>query len=377
MNTLLSLFTLDGFLTALHYACSFFIILSVIVFIHEFGHYIIAKWSGVRITAFSIGFGREVVGWNDKSGTRWKISLIPLGGYVKMLGDAGAASTPDAELNASMSEEEKAHSFHHKPLWKKAAIVAAGPAFNFMLTIIILTTMIMTHGLATTDPIIEKVLPDSAAEEAGLLPGDRILTIDGKEVETFSDIPRIVAINTGTPITLELDRGGERITKTLTPRIKESTDAFGNPAKWPIIGIQSPEHVQRDMGFTEAVGEAVQRTYAICVTSLKAVGQMITGQRDATELKGPIGIAKLSGQATEMDFNTVLWFIAMLSANLGLVNLLPIPLLDGGHLMYYAIEALTGKPLAEKIQEYGFRIGFALLAGLMAFTILNDLRTIF
>lgn len=377
MNTLLSLFTLDGLLTALHYAWSFFMILSVIVFIHEFGHYIIAKWCGVRITAFSIGFGREIVGWNDKSGTRWKISLIPLGGYVKMLGDAGAASTPDAELNARMSEEEKAHSFHHKPLWKKAAIVVAGPTFNFILTIIILTGMIMTYGLATTDPIIEKVLPGSAAEDAGLQSGDRILSIDGKKVETFSDIPRILAINTGTPITMVLDRSGETISKTLTPRMQESKDAFGNPAKWPIIGIKSPEHIRQDMSFIEAVGEAVQRTYAICATSLKAVGQMITGQRDATELKGPIGIAKLSGQATEMNFNTVLWFIAMLSANLGLVNLLPIPLLDGGHLMYYAIEAATGKPLAEKIQEYGFRIGFALLAGLMAFTILNDLRTIF
>lgn len=377
MNTLLSLFTLDGFLTALHYAWSFFIVLSVIVFIHEFGHYIIAKWCGVRITAFSIGFGREIVGWNDKSGTRWKISLIPLGGYVKMLGDSGAASTPDTELNATMSEEEKACSFHHKPLWKKAAIVFAGPAFNFILTITILTAMLMAYGLAATEPVIAKVLPDSAAAEAGLKAGDRILSIDGKTVDTFGDIPRIIAINTGTPVMMKLDRGGKELDITLTPRIQESTDPFGNPAKWPIIGIQSSEHVRQDIGFTEAVSEAVQRTYVICTTSLKAVGQMITGQRDATELKGPIGIAKLSGQATEMNINTVLWFIAMLSANLGLVNLLPIPLLDGGHLMYYAIEAATGKPLAEKIQEYGFRLGFALLAGLMAFTILNDLRTIF
>lgn len=377
MNTLFSFFTLDGFLTTLHYAWSFFIVLSIIVFIHEFGHYIIAKWCGVRITAFSIGFGREIIGWNDKSGTRWKISLIPLGGYVKMLGDASAASTPDTELNAHMSEEEKAHSFHYKPLWKKALIVAAGPVFNFILTIVILTGMIMAYGLATTEPVVEKVLPGSAAEEAGLLPGDRILSIDGKEIETFSDIPRMIAINTGTPITLRLERNGEQLTKTLTPHIQENTDAFGNPAKWPVIGIQSSEHVRQDMGFTAALGEAVQRTYVICATSLKAVGQMITGQRDATELKGPLGIAKLSGQATGMDFSTVLWFIAMLSANLGLVNLLPIPLLDGGHLMYYAIEALTGKPLAERIQEYGFRLGFALLAGLMAFTILNDLRTIF
>lgn len=377
METLLTLFTLDGLLTALHYAWSFFIVLSVIVFIHEFGHYIIAKWCGVKIEAFSIGFGREICGWNDKSGTRWKISLVPMGGYVKMFGDSDAASTPDNKKVASMTETEKAVSFHYKPLWKKAAIVAAGPAFNFILTITILTGMLMTFGLASTDPIVSKILPGSAAEEAGFQQGDMVRSIDGSTVKTFSDIPRLIATNVGTPIVVKIERNGQEMEKTVTPRMTEIDDAFGNKVQWPMIGLQSLEHTMKDMGFVDALGEAVFRTYFICATSLDAVGQIIMGDRNASELKGPIGIAQLSGQATDMSFATLLWFIAMLSANLGLVNLFPIPLLDGGHLLFYAIEATTGRPLAEKFQEYGFRLGFALIACLMAFTILNDLRTIF
>lgn len=377
MDTLLSLFTTDGILTTLHYAWSFFVVLSVIVFVHEFGHYIIAKWCGVKIEAFSIGFGKEILGWNDKSGTRWKISLIPMGGYVKMFGDSGAASTPDAEKAATMTEAEKAVSFHHKPLWKKASVVAAGPVFNFILTIAILTGMLMTFGLASTTPAVNKVLPGSAAEQAGFLSGDIVLSVDGTAVKTFNDIPRLIATNTGTPVVIVIERNGQELEKTVTPRMSEIDDAFGNKVKWPMIGLQSPEQTQKEMNFFSALGEATFRTYTICITSLDAVGQIITGDRNADELKGPIGIAKLSGQATDMNIATLLWFIAMLSANLGLVNLFPIPLLDGGHLLFYAIEAATGRPLTEKIQEYGFRLGFALIACLMAFTILNDLRTIF
>jgi regulator of sigma E protease len=377
MDTMLSFFSADGAFTALHYAWSFFVILSVIVFIHEFGHYIVAKWCGVKIEAFSIGFGRELFGWNDKSGTRWKFSLIPMGGYVKMYGDSDAASTPDTQKSATMSEEDKAFSFHHKPLWQKAAIVAAGPAFNFMLTIGILTYMLLSFGLVSTAPVVHQVIEGSAAEEAGFASGDRILFIDGIEIEVFNDIPQLMAVNTGTPVHIIFEREGVVQEKTVTPRMTEIDDALGNKVQWPMLGFQSMEHSVNDMGFFAAIGEATERTYSICVSSLKAVKQIIVGDRDATELKGPIGIAKLSGQATGMDFSTVLWFIAMLSANLGLVNLFPIPLLDGGHLLYYAIEALTGRPLAEKFQEYGFRLGFALIACLMAFTILNDIRTIF
>lgn len=377
MDTLLSLFTADGALNALHYAWSFFIILSIIVFIHEFGHYIIAKWCGVKIEAFSIGFGKELFGWNDKSGTRWKVSLVPMGGYVKMFGDSDAASTPDNEKSATMTDAEKAMSFHHKPLWQKAAIVAAGPVFNFALTIGILTYMLLAFGLPSTTAIIDEVMPESAAADAGFQHGDLILSIDDEEIGMFSDIMRTMATNTGTPVHIRFKRGDEELESTVTPRLTEIEDSLGNKVQWPMLGIRSMEHTMEDISFFGAVHEAVQRTYAICATSLHALGQIIAGDRDATELKGPIGIAKLSGQATGMDFSTVLWFIAMLSANLGLVNLFPVPLLDGGHLLYYAIEALTGRPLAEKFQEYGFRLGFALIACLMAFTILNDIRTIF
>ena len=368
---------MDSILTSLHYVWSFFLIISVIVFIHEFGHYIIAKWCGVKIDAFSLGFGREIWGWNDKSGTRWKVSLIPMGGYVKMYGDANAASTPDRDADAQMTDAEKAVSFHHKPLWQKAAVVVAGPAFNFALTIIILTGLILTNGIASTAPVIGEVMPESPAARAGLLPDDRIIAVNGKHVESFNDIPRLIVTNLGTPVELSLKRGEEAFTLSIVPEMKEDEDGLGNQVKRPIIGIKSQPYEKMDLTFTQAVKEAVKRTYQICETTLQAVGQMIRGERDPQELKGPIGIAKLSGQATQLDVTVILWFIAMLSANLGLVNLLPVPLLDGGHLLYYLIEAVTGKPLADKAQEYGFRLGFALIAMLMVYTIFNDLRSFF
>lgn len=360
-----------------HYLWSFFVVLTVIVFVHEFGHYIIAKWCGVRIEAFSIGFGKELAGFTDKSGTRWKLCLLPLGGYVKMFGDADAASSPDHEKSRAMSEDERNHAFIHKPLWKKAAIVAAGPVFNFLLTIAILTGILMTSGMPTSTPVVGQVLENSAAQEAGILAGDYIEAVDGVKVKTFGDIPRLITINTGQPVQLSVKRGDEHFTLALTPRMTESKDAFGNKVMIPLIGLRSEVQNIKELNFFHAVGEATKRTYDICALSLKGVGQIITGQRDASELKGPIGIAKLSGQATETDYITLLWFIAMLSANLGFVNLLPIPVLDGGHLMFYAVEAVTRRQLAEKVMNVAFRAGFAILIALMAFTIFNDLRAIF
>jgi regulator of sigma E protease len=328
---------MDIALHLLHTLWSFFIVLSVIVFVHEFGHYLIARLCGVKIEAFSIGFGKELFGWNDKSGTRWKISALPLGGYVKMFGDASAASTEDAETIANMSEEERKLTFHQKPLYKKAAIVAAGPLANFVLTIVVFTWFILTVGLPSADPIVGQITPDSPAQTAGLKPGDRILKINDDEVSSFNDIPYLISTNLGTPVTLRVERGAREFNVTLTPKEIGSDDGLGNKIKHPLIGIKSAEIKYENVGPVRAFSEATRRTYMICTATLKVIGQMATGKRGAGDLKGPIGIAQLSGQATDKDVHTVLWLIAMLSANLGLVNLFPIPLLDGGHLAYYAI----------------------------------------
>jgi regulator of sigma E protease len=361
----------------LHTLWSFFVVLSVIVFVHEFGHYIVAKWCGVKIDAFSIGFGKELIGWTDKSGTRWKIALLPLGGYVKMYGDSSAASTADNDAMGNMSAEEKALTFHHKPLPKKAAIVAAGPIANFILTIAIFTGFILTIGLPSIEPVVGELLPDSPAMASGLKPGDRILKINEDKVKGFSDIPYYISTNLGTPVTLLVQRADKELTITLTPKEIEEDDGLGNKVKRPLIGIKSGEVKIESAHLGTAVYEATRRTYMICVTTLRAVGQMITGERGAKDLKGPIGIAQMSGQATEKDFYTTMWLIALISANLGLVNLFPIPLLDGGHLVYYMVEAVRGRPMAQRIQEYGFRLGFVLIAGLMVFTIFNDIRKLF
>jgi regulator of sigma E protease len=361
----------------LHTLWSFFVVLSVIVFVHEFGHYIVAKWCGVKIDAFSIGFGKELVGFNDKSGTRWKIALLPLGGYVKMFGDSSAASTTDTSAIENMSDAEKALTFHHKPLYKKAAIVVAGPMANFILTIIVFTWFILTVGLPSVEPVVGELMKDSPAIKSGLKPGDRITQINDDEVKSFNDIPYLISTNLGTPVTLHVLRNEKPLTIILTPTEIEDDDGLGNKVKRPLIGIKSGKVQIESAHLGTAVVEATKRTYMICTVTLRAVGQMITGQRGVHDLKGPVGIAQLSGQATGKNFHTVLWLIAMLSANLGLVNLFPIPLLDGGHLMFYGVEALRGRPMAEKIQEYGFRLGFFLIASLMAFTLFNDLRKLF
>lgn len=360
--------------TILQSFAAFVVVISVIVFIHEFGHYIVAKLCGVRITTFSLGFGKELFGWNDKSGTRWKVSALPLGGYVKMFGDSSEASNPDMNTLEAMSEEDKKVAFHYKPLWQKALVVVAGPLANFLLTIAIFTYFIMTNGLPSIEPVIGKILEKSAAEESGLQVGDRILSIDGKEVRSFNDITYYISTNIDTPVAIVLKRGEENLQITLTPKQTEDDDGLGNKVKRPLIGIGSGKIKYEDVGIVSAIKEATYRTYVICETSLRGIYQMIVGQRDTKDLRGTLGIAQMSGQAAEKDINTVVWLIAAISANLGLMNLLPIPVLDGGHLLFYSIEAVFRRPLAVKAQEWCFRIGFSMLAMLMAYTLLNDIR---
>lgn len=364
----------------IHYALSFVLVLSVIVFVHEFGHYFVAKLCGVKIEVFSIGFGREIYGLTDRSGTRWKFSLLPFGGYVKMFGDETAASTPDTAKLDALDPEQRKVSFHFKPLWQKALVVAAGPAANFVLAIAIMTGFLYWGGLTSSEPIVGAVMDDSPAAAAGLLAGDRVISIDGEKVESFSDIPTKIATNLGTSIRLDVLRGKEHLNIEVTPQFREDKDMLGNAIKRPLIGIQSQKMDVKNLSFFQAVGIAIQQTFELCKISLRFLGQMIAGERSTSDLKGPLGIAKMSGQVTqsgttfEETARMILWFIAMLSVNLGLVNILPVPMLDGGHLMYYGIEAASGRPLARRFQEFGFRIGFYLIIGLMAFSVFNDLR---
>lgn len=366
--------------SGLHTLFSFVIILSAIVFVHEFGHYFIARLCGVKIEVFSIGFGREIFGFNDKAGTRWKFSIAPVGGYVKMYGDEGAASTPDTSAIDAMTEDQRKVSFHHKPLWQKALVVAAGPAANFILAITIMTAFLYMGGMASTEPVVGEVMPNTPAAEAGLKSGDRIMAVDGASVTVFGDIPNLIATNLGTPVKLDVKRESEMLHLTITPISFDDVDALGNPVKHPLIGIKSQEMQIQNLSFAQAVWISTTRTYDMCTMSLKFLGQMILGERSTNELKGPIGIAKMSGQVTQSGDSLgqtgrmILWFIAMLSVNLGFVNLLPIPMLDGGHLVYYALEGMRGRPVAKKFQEFGFRIGFYMIMGLMAFTLFNDIR---
>ena len=367
---------MESILSLGHTALSFVFILSVIVFIHEFGHYIIAKWCGVKIETFSIGFGRELFGFNDRTGTRWKFSILPLGGYVKMFGDMGEASTPDNSALSKMTKAQKTVSFHFKPLWKKALIVVGGPLFNFLTTITILTWFAFSNGIISTEPLVGEVIKDSAAQEAGLKTGDRFISVNGEPVATFGDIPMLIATNLGTKIVIEIKRGDKTFTIPLSPRVTKTEDGFGNEVEMPIIGIRSQKTTFQEVGLVKAVTHSVARTWYISTATLEVLGQLITGKRSTEQLKGPIGIAKMSGQATDAGTSSVLWFIALLSANLGLINLLPIPMLDGGHLVFYAIEAAQGRPLAQKIQIVAYKVGTVMLISLMAFTIVNDIANL-
>lgn len=376
---------MDWLIDGAHYIISFALVISVIVFIHEFGHFIVARWVGIKIEVFSIGFGRELISRTDKHGTRWQLALWPLGGYVKMYGDAGAASTSDTKALKKMTAAQKKVSFHYKPLWAKALVVAAGPIANFLLAIAIFTYFIFTVGLANTQPVIGQVIKASPAAHAGLRAGDRILKVDDKSVKTFNDIPAAIVTNLGTPVELTVQRHKKTFTVTLTPKEIEEKDLTGNLVKRPLIGLRSQQITYEDVGLAEALGRATAKTYEMCVSSLQVLGQMVGGERSVDELKGPLGIAKLSGDVTKTKegettgdrVRLFLWFVALLSVNLGMVNLFPIPMLDGGHLLFYCIEAMQGRPLAEKIQEYSFRFGFLLIASLMALTLFNDMKQLF
>lgn len=355
----------------------FLVVITIVVFIHEYGHFIVARWNKVKVEAFSIGFGKEIFGWNDKHGTRWSVRYLPFGGYVKMYGDADAASSPDFASLKKLSKKDKEHSFYFKKLWQKAAIVFAGPFANYLSAILILFMFIVLNGKPLTLPEITQVVADSAAYKAGIKVGDTIVEADGSYIESFEDLRQIIALSTGEKITLLVKRGEKEVTLFVTPEIKTSKDIFGNEVKMPIIGIASDKMSIVKLNIQDSVIESFRQTYDISVGMLKAVWQIITGQRGADQLGGPIKIAQYSGQSASLGVNGFLWFIAIISINLGLINLFPIPMLDGGHLLYYTIEGIRGKPVSEKVQSIAFRIGFGLLMMLMVYVTFNDIRSFF
>jgi len=357
----------------LTYIVPFLIILTVLVFVHELGHYLIARWNGVRIEVFSIGFGPEVFGWWDRAGTRWKFSTIPLGGYVKMFGDSDASSGLPVPGLARLAPADRDVSFHYKRLGQRAAIVAAGPAANFLFAVAVLAILFTTYGQPFTPAEVGQVQPGSAAEQGGIHPGDVIVSIDGSAVQRFEDVQQIVRLNPGVPMTIGVRRDGQEQTLNVTPSRTELTDRFGNHYQIGLLGIarSGMEYVKRDPA--SAIIQAGTETWDLSVSTLKAMWQIIIGTRATDELGGPLRIAQMSGEVAQGGVVAVLWFMAVLSINLGLINLFPVPVLDGGHLLFYAAEAVRGKPLGQRAQEYGFRIGLALVLTLMVFATWNDL----
>jgi len=354
------------------YVIPFLVVLTVLVFVHELGHYWVARRNGVRIETFSIGFGPELFGRTDRAGTRWKISAIPLGGYVKMFGDADAASTPSGAVR-HMTPEEREVSFFHKRLGQRAAIVAAGPIANFLFAIIGLTLLFSLYGQPFTPADVGSIQPDSAAAQAGMMPGDVIVEVDGQPIERFEEVQQIVRLNQGTPLAMVVQRDGKRLPITATPQVTTITDRMGNSHKIGLLGIGRAGMEYRRHDPLTALWQAGRETVNLTAGTLGAVGQMIAGSRGTEELGGPLRIAQMSGEVAQSGVIALVWFMAILSVNLGLINLFPIPMLDGGHLLFYAVEAIRGKPLGDRAQEYGFRIGLALVLTLMVFATWNDL----
>jgi regulator of sigma E protease len=356
---------------------SFVFVLTLIVFFHELGHFLVARMCGVRILAFSIGFGPELVGFNDRHGTRWKISAIPLGGFVKFFGDENAASAPDTERLAVMDADERAKSFVFQSVIKRAAIVIAGPLANFLLAIVIFSAVFMLYGKPTMSARVDAVQPGSAAAAAGFKPGDLVVAINGHAIDNFGDMQRFVSESAGETLDITVVRDGARRVLQATPVLKEVKDNFGNVQRIGILGISrsmaSEDIKPHPISPPRAVLLSVEETWSVIDRTMRYIGGVIAGREAASQLGGPIRIAQMSGQVASYGFVPLIQLAAVLSVSIGLLNLFPIPLLDGGHLLFYVIEGIRGRPLSEKAQEVGFRIGLAIVLMLMIFATFNDI----
>jgi regulator of sigma E protease len=355
-----------------HNVLPFLVMITPVVFFHELGHFSVARAFGVRIDTFSIGFGPAIASWTDRKGTSWKISWIPFGGYVKFFGDLDAASTPDREAALQMTPAERAVAFPFKPLYQRALIVAAGPAANFVLAIAVLTIFLALFGANVAAPQISQVLPGSAAQGAGFRSGDVIDDINGRHVDTFDDISTMVSARPGEPLTVTVQRAGKMLALHVTPRLTAEKDPFGNVEKVGMLGIEAKSKLVH-YGLVDAFGEACHMTGSIIQATLDYFLRMVTGAASTNQLHGPLGMAKLSGQVAAVSFLSLFKLAALISVSIGLVNLFPIPMLDGGHLLYYGCEAVLGRPLGARAQDVGFRLGLAFMLGLMLLATWNDL----
>jgi len=372
---------LNGFNTLSHgligYIVPFLFVLTIVVFFHELGHFLVARWAGVKVLTFSLGFGPELFGFNDRHGTRWKVSAIPLGGYVKFFGDESEASTPSADAMNAMTEDERKVSFHGQKVGPRAAIVAAGPIANFLLAIVIFAALFTFFGKPSQSARVDVVQENSAAAAAGFKQGDVVTAIDGSPIDSFTTMQRLVSAKAGVPLVFTVKRGDQTVTLNGTPELREIKDSFGNAHRIGVLGITRAtgpgDTVTQPVNPATALWLGVKETWFVVDRTLSYIGGVFTGRENADQVGGPIRIAQISGQVATIGLSALIHLAAVLSVSIGLLNLFPVPLLDGGHLLFYAVEAIRGKPLSERSQELGFRVGLALVLMLMLFATYNDI----
>lgn len=372
---LTSMFSTEGILIGT--IVPFLFVLTVVVFVHEMGHYLVGRWCGIGVKAFSIGFGPELFGFNDRRGTRWRLSAIPLGGYVKFVGDMNATSQPDSgEIDALTADERRA-AFHTQAVWKRALTVFAGPAFNFLLTIVVFAVMFAAYGRYVSEPMVAEVQPDSPAAAAGFEPGDRFVSVGGTPIDSFSDVQRIVSGRAGDEIVFVMLRDGKEMSLVATPALTERTDALGNIVRIGVIGVVNNEEMGQPRLVTytpgQAVLEGISETGHIIARTGQFLQRFVTGREDRCQLGGPVRIAEMSGRAAALGFEWLVQLVALLSVGIGFLNLLPIPPLDGGHLVFYAIEGAIRRPVPERVMEGFYRVGLLLVLVFMGFVFWNDI----
>jgi regulator of sigma E protease len=362
---------IPGFLLAI---IGFLVVIGPLVFLHELGHYFAGRLFGVKAESFSIGMGREVAGWTDRRGTRWKVSALPIGGYVKFAGDMGPASEPDPAW-LRLPPQERAQTFQGRPVWQRFLVVAAGPVTNFVVAILIFAGFFSVFGVPQTPTLVKGVATGSAAEHAGIHPGDRIVSVAGRSVDRFEDLAEMIFLRPAQKLTIGIERAGQRIDLVAVPQKVTQQDASGNKTERGLLGVQPGTPVSIHEGPVGVLKAAFGATWGTVRMMIDVIGQILGGQRSARELGGPLKIAQYSGQTVSLGILPLVHFMALISINLGFINLLPIPLLDGGHLFFYLIEGIRRRPLPAPAQEWAFRSGLALLLGFMLFVTVNDLAS--